>query len=543
MKKLLTFHFITLTISLFAQDYEKSIKHLLDEQYPAEGPGGAILVAKGGNIIHEGRFGKANIEAGTNNAVTNNYKIGSITKQFTSVAILMLQEQGKLSVDDKITKHLSDYPEPNITLRQLLNHTAGLPNYTNMPSWFSTANESKTVDEMLAFFKDEPLDFKPGTDWSYSNSGYIVLGAVIEKVSGISYEEFIEKNIFNKIGMNHTYYGRDDEKIAELAIGYSKKVGGTFEKAMEMSLTQPYAAGSIISTVGDQFIWIKAIRDNKLISEESKKSAWTSAILPNGKNTHYGFGWMQNEIAGYQSIEHGGSIFGFVCSGVYIPEQDIFVSILSNRDGVSPDEIAVRIAAAVAGHPYVIGATIPLTKQEMEEYVAVYDFEDGSTRTITTDGENLYSQKSGSVKLKIIPVAKDEFVFEGYEMSTIKFKRNNMNRIGGAVAKFRVDEISGKRTNKEIVERVEIKLAKDQLERLQGEYQLAPEFTIKVSVRDDKLIAQATGQPEFELFATSPLNFFLKVVDAQIDFVEGETGEIESMILHQGRQDMPGMKL
>jgi hypothetical protein len=401
--------------------------------------------------------------------------------------------------------------------------------------------EPKTPDEIMATFKDLPLDFEPGTNFSYSNSGYIVLGAIIEAVSGQEYPDYIEQHIFQKIGMKNTHYGRDDDSYENMAIGYSLGADG-FEKALEHSMTFPYAAGSIISTVGDQFIWIEAIRNNTLISEESKQKAWANTRLPNGKLTNYGFGWMMNEVNGAPSIEHGGGIFGFVSSGIYVHEKDVFVSILTNRDGVSPDEIAVKVAAIALGKPYVDPPKIEVPTEVLKEYVAIYEFEDGTTRTITEDGGQLYSQRTGSAKLPIYPYAENKFFFTD-NFTRLEFKRDNMNRIGSVVTFYRIDEAVARRTDKEIVEKVAVALPVEKLERLVGQYELAPNFIMKIFVNDGKLFGQATGQQAFELSAKDELHFFLTVVDAEIAFVEGEDGSIESLILYQNGQEIPGKKL
>jgi CubicO group peptidase (beta-lactamase class C family) len=529
------------SVFVSAQDLAKEIEQLLAEQYEADGPGGAILVARKGNVLYEGGFGMANIEATEKNTAGNIFKIGSITKQYTAVAILMLEEQGKLNTSDLLTRHLPDYPEHGITIAQLLNHTAGVPSYTNFPTFLNEVAQTKTPEAIMASFKDLPLDFDPGTDFSYSNSGYIVLGILIEKLSGQDYGSFIEENIFKKIGMNSTYYGRDSDDYANMATGYSLGADG-FEPAMKYSMTFPYAAGSIISTVGDQFMWIKAIRDNKLISAKSKQKAWANTRLPNGELTNYGFGWMMNDVNGSASIEHGGGIFGFVSSGIYVPEEDVFVSILTNRDGVSPDEIAVRIAGMAVGRPYADPPKIDLPSAVLKEYVAIYEFKDGSTRTITEENGQLYSQRTGSTKLPIYPYAENKFFFAD-NFTRLEFKRNNMNRIGSVATYYRIDEAVAKRTDKEIVEKVAVDLPLEKLERLVGSYELAPGFIMKVFISEGKLYGQATGQQAFELSAKDDLNFFLTLVDAEIEFVESDDGTIESLILHQGGQHIPGKKI
>lgn len=525
-----------------AQKLDAQIETLLAKQYPADGPGGAIMVTKAGKILYLGGFGKASIELNVNNTAQNVFEIGSITKQFTAVSILMLEEEGKLSTSDKVTKHLTDYPEKNITIHQLLNHTAGVPNYTSLPDWAKVWRLDYTVDEMLDLFKDLPLDFEPGSQWSYSNSGYIVLGAIIEKVSGISYEEFIEERIFKAIGMNHSIYGTKNEIVKNRAQGYDPNTEDGFNNAEYLSLTQPYAAGSIMSTVEDQNTWIHAIKDNTLINEASKKKAWTNYETTQGVKTNYGYGWMFNEVFGNRSIEHGGGIFGFVSSGIYLPEPDVFVSILTNRSGISPENIAVRIAALAMGKSYDNIEPISMSPEELDEYVAVYAFENGTTRTITREENQLYSIRTGGSKFPIYAYAKDQFYFEN-SLTRLQFTRNNLNKIGAAITKTRGTVEEAKRTNQEIVEKVAIELSASELAKFAGKYELAPGFVLTIRTEKNKIFAQATGQGEFEIYPKSPMRFFVKVVDAEIEFMGNENEEITKLILYQGGRELQGEKI
>ena len=293
MKKstIITNRFTTLFFLFFcslvlqAQSVTQKIDTMVSSAYGPEAPGISILVAKEGKPIYRKAFGKADLELDVNATPENVYEIGSITKQFTAVAILMLQEQGKLNVQDEITKYIPDYPtqDKKITIHQLLNHTSGIKSYTNMPTFMNLARTDMTPTELIDKFKNEPMEFEPGTEFNYNNSGYILLGHIIEVVTGDTYENFIEKNIFETLGMKNSRYGKMNEIIPNRANGYSEAEGDSFINANYLSLTLPYAAGSLMSTVDDLLLWQNAISANTLIKRSSLETAINGSTLANGK--------------------------------------------------------------------------------------------------------------------------------------------------------------------------------------------------------------------------------------------------------------------
>ncbi|WP_245780676.1 serine hydrolase domain-containing protein [Lutibacter maritimus] len=269
-----------------------------------------------------------------------------MTKQFTAIAIMLLVEQGRLNVNDAISKYISNYPNgKNITIHHLLTHTSGIKDFTKMKSIMSIAKKDLTPKELVNFFKDEPVDFLPGEKFDYNNSGYVVLGYIIELVSGETYEHFIENNIFEKLGMNNSRYASDKEIVKNRAYGYHNR--GEFSNKMQISLRIPYASGSLMSNVDDMLKWQKAIKNNSLITEASKEKVFTNYTLNNGEHIKYGYGWHLKDINGIPTREHGGSIFGFKSMGVYVPSLDIYVIGFSNCDCNSPTKITRDIAKLV----------------------------------------------------------------------------------------------------------------------------------------------------------------------------------------------------
>lgn len=338
---------ITQTIA-HAQILQAPIDSLARNVFKEEnGPGGVIMVSQNGKVIYNKAFGLANIELNTRMQTHQVFQLGSMTKQFTAVAILMLAEQKKLTISDPIAKHIPDYPNgANITIHHLLTHTSGLKDYTKMNALREIEEKDLTPRELVDFFKNEPAEFAPGDKFVYNNSGYVILGYLIEILSGQTYENYIQKNIFEKLGMYNSQYASDVAVIKNRAYGYRKGVNGYVNKN-KISFNIAYAAGALMSTVSDLSIWQNALHQNRLLKAETIKSAFMRYQLNNGEEYTYGYGWHLKKINGFDSREHGGSIFGFKSMAVYLPEQDIYIVALSNCDCNSPTELARQIAVAI----------------------------------------------------------------------------------------------------------------------------------------------------------------------------------------------------
>jgi len=542
--KTLSLFFISLLFisTGIAQTLESKIDNLLEESYKQDGPGAVALVAKDGNVIYRKAFGNANLELGVPMIPENIFELGSITKQFTSVSILMLLEQGKLKLDDEITKFLPDYPThgKTITVHHLLTHTSGIKSYTSMEGIRDIARKELSPIELIDFFKNEDMDFEPGEEYRYNNSGYIILGYIIEKLSDQSYAEFVAENIFEKIGMNASTYGSMTKIIKNRASGYQDNDG--YVNANFLDLSIPYAAGSLMSNVDDMLKWQQAIKKNVIIKQETIDLAFTNYTLNNGEAINYGYGWGLNDLNGVPSIEHGGGIFGFTTQGVYVPSEDLYVIVLTNCSCNSPGTVTTKIAALAIGKPYPdLSNVVALNKQELEKWVGAYEFEAGVVRFIKLEGEQLLSQREGSSVFKIYPLTPNRFYFEG-GLIEYSFSENEGKR--KVIFKNRKNISNGVETDKEPeAEKESIAVLPSILNQYVGKYKLQPGFVLEVTTKGNQLYAQATGQPIAELFAETDTSFFLKVVAASIDFNKGDDGDVTSLTLHQGGQDMVGKKI
>ncbi len=313
--------------------------------------GMSVGVVKGRDTLVLKGYGLADLEFDVPTPDRAVYEIGSVTKQFTSSAILLLQERGQLSLDDPITKYLPDYPTQGhaITIRRLLDHTSGIKGYTEMPEFGNFMRRHEPRDSLVALFAKKPFDFDTGDDMIYNNSAYFLVGLIIEKVSGTTYAEFVKKNLFDKAGMDDSRYCSENAVVKRRAHGYDTGPNGLV-RAAYLDHLWPYAAGSLCSTAGDLVAWNRALHGGRILSPASYRELTTPGTLNDGSRLRYAKGLSVHELAGHRVIEHGGGINGFLSSSNYLPDDDAIIVVLVNSTGpVSPDALAGQIAEAVFG--------------------------------------------------------------------------------------------------------------------------------------------------------------------------------------------------
>jgi D-alanyl-D-alanine carboxypeptidase len=506
------------------------------------GPGAAAIVVIGGKVVFRQAYGMANLELGVPLQPDMVFRLGSVTKQFTATAIMMLVEQGKVGLQDPIDKFLPGYPMQGhvITVEHLLTHTSGIQSYTDIPGWATgRIMTDMTVKELVDGFKNEPMQFAPGTRYRYNNSGFVLLGAIIEQASGQSYEAFITERIFKPLGMTHSYYGSNEPIIPRRADGYTDGAGGP-RHAQYLSMTQPYAAGSLVSTVDDLAIWDASLGTEKLLKRASFEKMWTPYRLTDGTSTDYGYGWATGTLRGHRTIEHGGGIPGFSTFALRLPDDRAFVAVLCNTDrpAADPGYLARRLGAIAIGNPFSEPTAIAVDPKVLQRYAGTYAIDKGATRTVTVENGKLYTQRSGGARLEAKPRSEAEFFYEN-RLSLFRFE---VDATGRAVAMVLFQEEGGKPERAIRVAdtggpRQAVKVNPAIYDAYVGDYELAPGFILTVTREGDHLMTQATGQSKVEIFPSSETEFFLTVVDAQITFVKGPTGAVDQLVLHQGGRD------
>ncbi len=395
-----------------AEQYEE----ILSSAYPADEPGAAALVARDGEVEFLEASGMANLELGVPLTPDMVFEIGSTTKQFTAVAIMMLMEEGALSLDDPMTKFLPDYPKygDDITIEHLLTHTSGIVSYTGIPDYMDEEiRKDLTVEELIDVFKDLPVEFEPGERFAYNNSGYVLLGAIIESASGMTYADFLQQRIFDPVGMKDSYYGSHRRIIARRAAGHSGEPGAWVNAAF-LSMTQPYSAGALMMTVEDLFRWNQALYGGELISEESLERMTTPYVLNSGESTGYGYGLAPRDLRGRRAIGHGGGINGYLTYSFYLPEEDVFVAVFSNSTGslAGPGFVAEKLGAIAVGDPYPVWKEIVLDEAAVQRFAGVYQIDENTQRVVTVEDGQLFTQRGEGAKLRAYPSSQTHFFYK-----------------------------------------------------------------------------------------------------------------------------------
>jgi len=353
---------------------------------------GTVLVARGGQVVLNKGYGFANLEWNVPNTPNTKFRLGSVTKQFTAASTLLLEERGKLSVNDPVKKYLPDAPAAwdKITIFHLLTHTSGIPNFTGFPDYQKLEPFAATPAELVGRFRDKPLDFQPGERWSYSNSGYVLLGYLIEKISGQTYEMFVRENIFKPLNMEESGYDSNSAVIAHRAAGY-EVVRNAFQNSGFVHMSIPHAAGALYSTTGDLLKWEQGLFGGKVLQTASLEKMTTPF------KSNYAFGLGVETVAGHKVISHGGGIEGFNTQLEYYPDDKLTVVVLRNvtGPGPGPQEIARNLATVARGETVKLQSErkeITLDPQVLSRYTGAYQLGPGATMLITVEGNQLISK-------------------------------------------------------------------------------------------------------------------------------------------------------
>jgi CubicO group peptidase (beta-lactamase class C family) len=392
---------------------------------------GSALVAKNGNILLNKGYGYRNATDKVANNEQTIFQLGSVTKQFTSAVILKLQEEKKLSVSDKLSKYFPGYPKgDSITIEQLLTHTSGIYNYTNDGKFMANeVTKPSNREMMMALFKDKPLDFSPGTNWSYSNSGYSLLGYIIEAVTKQSYEQAVRKYIFTPLRMTHSGFDFTHLKSNEKAIGYFKLNDKEKEEAPIVDSSVSFSAGAIYSTTGDLYLWHEALQKNNILSREQQEKAYTPV-----KN-RYGYGWSIDSIEGKRRVSHGGGIHGFITTIARVPEDDICIVLLSNASNTTLGEISKSIFAILYGKEYELPkerTEIKLPEEKLKEYEGEYELNKDLHVVISLKDGALVATPTGQ-KTETLYVEKEDLLFVKSQDIQLEFTRNEKKEIDGFI--------------------------------------------------------------------------------------------------------------
>ena len=528
---------------------------------------GTVLVAENGKVIYKKGFGKANMEWNIPNTPDTRFRLGSITKQFTATLILQLVEQGKIKLDGKITDYLPDYridTGGKVTIHQLLNHTSGIPSYTSMPNFENDVSRNPyRVADFVKKYASGDLEFEPGSKYSYNNSGYFLLGAIIEKVTGQTYEQILKEKILDPLGMKNTGYDHHGTIIEKRASGYEKTADG-YRNASYLDMSLPYAAGSLYSTVEDLYLWDQALYTDRVLSVQSKD------LMHKPNLGDYAYGWQIAKVklgTGTETvaaIKHGGGINGFNTMIVRYPAQKNLIVLLDNTSqGRSLAQIERELTNILYNQPHNL-LKMPLadvlltTIQEKGLDAALVQYRELKSRQ--GNAYDFSEPELNRVGYQLLALKKFKEAVEIFKLNVEAYPQgfNTYDSLGEAYMESGNTDLAIQNYKKSLELNPQNTGATAMLKRLEnktasvdtktydayaGEYELNPRFKVLVFRDGDKLMTQATNQPAFELYPEGTDKFFLKVVDAKVTFTRDDAGVVTGLIIHQNGRDGAAKKI
>lgn len=549
-----------------AQDHAAKIQEVLALAQKYRQFNGSVLVAENGKVVYKGAVGLANMEWNIPNAPDTKFRLGSITKQFTATVILQLVEQGKIKLDGKLSDYLPDYRKDvgeKVTIHHLLTHTSGIPSYTSQPGFFENVSRNPyKVDEFVQKYASGNLEFEPGSKFLYNNSGYFLLGAIIERVTGKPYEQVLQENIFNPVGMTNTGYDHHDTILPKRATGYSKTPDG-YTNAAYLDMSIPYAAGSLYSTVEDLYLWDQALYTDKLLSAQSKTLMYTPFL------DGYAYGWaihnasfmVNNETV--PVITHDGGINGFTTTIVRFPKEKNLIVMLDNTGTGFLDRLSNSIAKIIYNQPYeppklsivsILGDTIKSKGIEagIAQYrdlkakqASTYDFAESELNQL---GYQLLRNGKRKEAIEIFKLNVEAYPKASNTYDSLAEAYTSINERELAIQNYKKSvELNPNNTNAaEAIKRLEkppVVVDAKIFDTYAGEYEVGPGFVLRVFREGDKFLTQATGQGVFEIFPESETVFSPRAFAAKLTFVKDADGKVTEIRVDQNGRVTRGKRI
>lgn len=554
---------VALSTQLLAATKAERIDALVQKYNALHQFNGAVLVADDSGVLLKKGYGYANFEWQIPNTPDTKFRIGSVTKQFTSMVIMQLVSEGKINLDEKITTYLPDYRKDTgdrVTVRHLLTHTSGIPSYTSQAGFFRDVSRNPfAVDDFVKKYASGGLEFEPGSKWVYNNSGYFLLGAIIEKVTGKKYADVLQERIFTPVGMKSSGYDLAATIIPKRANGY-QVAGDGYTNAPYLDMSIPYAAGSLYSTVEDMYLWDRALYTDKLLSEDLKKVMYTPVLHD------YAFGWhvekpKLDDGSEIDTIGHTGGINGFNSIILRVPAKKEVVVLLDNTSrGDKLDPLALSILSVLHDvkpndpKKSLVEALDPTVKSgkgadiidKFRELRATNEYE-FKERDLNNLGYRLLGQNRVDDAIEVFKLNVELFPKSGNVHDSLGEAYATKGQKELAIACYRkAFELDPKNTNAmNAIKRLEAPADTKQvpLEAFVGKYAISPTFVLSFFIEDGKLMTQATGQQKLGLRAESATEFAVMGVPARVSFELGADGKATSVTLHQGGRDVPAKRI
>ena len=439
---LLVMFFLLLSSTVGAQTIDPRFDEYMNATVKLGRFNGYVLVAHGGKTVFGKGYGMANFEADVPVTPHTKFRLASITKGFTAMAVMILREKGKLNLQDPICMYLNDCPDvwKPVTVRHLLNHTSGIPDYAAAPDFMRTISLPVTPDELVANFKSKFLQFAPGENFAYSNSNYILLGQIIEKVSGQPFFVFVREQIFAPLNMKNSGYDDNSALLKHRANGYIKQPDGIVN-ARYMDMTNAYAAGGHYSTAEDLLLWNQALDAGRLVSKKSLEEIFTP-----GKGG-VGYGWFINRDANRLTIFQGGLNSGFAASVFRYPEDRACVILLNNFENAAAflPRIGRDLTAILFNEKYELpseSAAVKVDAKIYDAYTGEYDFGQNRLMTITKEGDKLFAQRAAAPPNEMFPESETRFFLKVADVK-FNFIKDSAGKVTGLILSANGQEMKG----------------------------------------------------------------------------------------------------
>ncbi len=526
---------LIVSINLYAQQeskipgLDKHISNIFRIFQTDSMPGASVFVSQNGDIIYQKGFGYADIEKKIPVTPDTKFKIGSISKQFTAVAILKLQEEGRIKIEDKLSKYIPDFPSGNeVTIYQLLTHTSGIHDYNSQPNL--DVSKPITPQALLDLIKKLPYDFKPGERYLYSNSGYFILGYIVSQLSGKTLSEYLNETFFKPLDMNNTGIYETNIVLNKEAKGYSMQ-DGAVKKADSQEMSWALGVGSLYSTTKDLFKWNEAIFNEKVLTKATLKAAFTQAVLNSSGKVDYGFGWFLSTNRGLRFIQHSGVSNGFFSYLERQPENKLTVCILLNSlptpEGINPILNGQSISEFILQDKMdkqEIGVGKIVSETILKKYVGRYNYGQGMAMLVTLKDKQLFGQMTAMEASPMTPISENEFYFKARN-AKIKFVSDAASIVdrlfhyqGGLF--FEASRLK---------DEIPVKVNLDFFDKLTGKYDFGNNYIIEIIKENSRLFISAPYMPKYELLPSSELDYFTMETASRISFILNKDGKVESL--------------
>ena len=501
---------------------------------------GSVLVADGETVLFEGGYGLADVEKMRENKPSTQFPIASITKVFTAIAVMHLVEQGKLDLDQPVTRYLRDYPPETggrIAIRHLLSHTSGIPDFGQIPEFSEKARRARSLEEMLEMISSERLLFDPGSRQHYSSSGYFLLGAIVEEVAQKRYETYIRDHLAQPFGMHHTGLVPGPIGDGERALEYYRGPEGGLDQAVAITPTIAYSAGALLSTVRDLHRLDRALADATILEHSSLE------MMTTPEQGEYGLGFAVRVWDGHRIVGHGGGAPGVSAVFERWPDEPLCVVVLSNVGGVLPQMIADGLAAVALGRepPTPTNkAPVPVDRDGLEEFEGAYEFKDGSLSVVSLVGDRLTERAPSGAPMPLFFESDDLAYYQLNLMSTIHFSRDELGEVSGYTARRSslersASKILGEKANFAFCGQPVVEVGRSALERYVGDYEMPPDWGVwSVEVDGGEIRVRSGELPPLTLLPLSESDFCIPANGERVVFDIDGGGNVAGLV-HVGQ--------